>query len=300
MDDQRVLAIRNARAAEDQALEAAFGRLHGQGYRFDLPTLSHAGDGRRVVASGDAAHADLILAAGGDGTLNEVVNGLYDAGRLDAIPVGLLPYGTGNDFATGCGIAQAAPETMLARALEGVASQVDVGRADDRCFMNAVSGGVGAEATAETPRWLKDGLGKMAYFITGAIKAGNLEGKEAVFEAEGFHWSGRMLGFVVANGSHAGGNVRVSPEARFDDGLLDLTIFPERPFRDLTEIAAHYMLPSAAGIPDGVVAVRSAEVTLRASDTLHINLDGEPLRATGMRFGVLPSALCFQGAQPHP
>lgn len=296
MKEQQVLVILNGRAAGDEALRAALEARQASGTRFDVPTLAQGGDGRRVVAGLGTELPDLIIACGGDGTLNEVVNGLYDAGRLEEVPVALMPYGTGNDFATGCGIVADTPEVMLDRALNAAESRVDVGRANDRCFINAVSGGAGAEATAETPDWLKDGLGKLAYFITGAIKAGNLEGKEATFKAEGFEWSGKIVGFVVANGSHVGGNVCVAPEARLDNGLLHLTIFPERPFTELTAIAAHYLMPSREGKPEHVVTATAAAFTLEVAESLHMNLDGEPLEAQAMQFGILPSALRFRGA----
>lgn len=296
MNEKHVLVILNGRAAGDQALRAAIETRRQSGIRFHVPALAQGGDGRRVVAGLGAERPDLILACGGDGTLNEVVNGLHDAGRLEDIPVALMPYGTGNDFATGCGIAWDTPEIMLSRALDAAESRVDVGRANDRCFINAVSGGAGAEATAETPGWLKDGLGKLAYFITGAIKAGNLEGKAATFKAEGFEWSGKIVGFVVANGSHVGGNVCVAPEARLDNGLLHLLIFPERPFTELTAIAAHYLLPAHEGKPEHVVTATAAGFTLEVAESLHMNLDGEPLEAQTMQFGILPRALRFRGA----
>jgi lipid kinase YegS len=296
MNEQQVVVIMNGRASEDEALRAALAAREGNGLQFDVPTLRQGGDGRRAVAALRAVRIDLIIACGGDGTLNEVVNGLHDAGRLEDIPVALMPYGTGNDFATGSGIEVDTPEIMLAHALDAPERRVDVGRANDRCFINAVSGGAGAEATAETPDWLKDGLGKLAYFITGAIKAGNLVGKEATFKAEGFAWSGKIVGFVVANGSHVGGNVCVAPEARLDNGLLHLLIFPERPFTDLTAIAAHYLMPAREGKPEHVVTATATGFTLEVAESLHMNLDGEPLEAQAMQFGILPRALRFRGA----
>lgn len=298
MNDKNVLVILNARAANDQGLHLAFGDFHGRGYRFDIPTLTQAGDARRIVAEAATAQVDLILVGGGDGTLNEAVNGLQDAGHLENIPVALMPFGTGNDFATGCGFLPDTPDVMLRRALEATELRTDIGRAGERCFINAVSGGVGAEATAETPDWLKAGVGKLAYFLTGAVKAGNLEGKEVHFAAEGFAWSGKMFGFVVGNGSHAGGNVRVSPNARVDDGLLDLTIFPECPFADLTDIATQYMFPKGDALPDQVITAQASAFTLQASEAIHINLDGEPLQIEAMQFGILPRALRFLGGLP--
>lgn len=298
MKDKNVLVILNARAANDQDLHLAFGDLYGRGYRFDIPTLSQAGDARRVVAEATTTQVDLILMGGGDGTLNEAVSGLQDAGHLEDVPVALMPFGTGNDFATGCGFLPDTPEVMLHRALAATELRVDLGRADERIFVNAVSGGVGAEATAETPDWLKAGVGKLAYFLTGAVKAGNLEGKEVRFTAEGFAWTGKMLGFVVGNGSHAGGNVRVSPNARVDDGLLDLTIFPECPFADLTNIAAQYMFPTGDALPEQVITAQAPAFTLRANEAIHINLDGEPLQIEEMQFGIMPGALRFLGGLP--
>ena len=110
------------------------------------------GDARRFAA--EAGGADLLIAAGGDGTLNEVVHGLMDLSKAARPALGVVPLGTANDFAAGCGIPRD-PEQALALCLEGQRVPIDVGKANEHWFLNAASVGFGAAVTATTPPELK-------------------------------------------------------------------------------------------------------------------------------------------------
>ena len=97
----------------------------------------------------EAGKVDLVIAAGGDGTLNEVLNGLMNLSEVTRPTLGIVPLGTANDFATGCGIPRD-PEKALALCMKGKQVPVDVGKANGHWFINAASCGFGAEITATT------------------------------------------------------------------------------------------------------------------------------------------------------
>src|SRR5438552_18351688 len=146
----------HGKVAGNDALRAAVVGQREAGHRIEVPVTWKKGDALRFVL--EAGEVDLLIAAGGDGTLNEAVHGLMDL-SIDARPIlRVVPLGTANDFATGCDIPRD-PEKALALCMEGQAVPIDVGKANERWFLNAASVGFGAEITATTSPELKRLLG---------------------------------------------------------------------------------------------------------------------------------------------
>ena len=175
---RKVQLILNGKAAGHDALRTAVARQREAGHGIEVRVTSEKGDARRFVA--EAGEVDLLIAAGGDGTLNEVVHGLMDLSTVARPVLGVVPLGTANDFATGCGIPRD-PEEALALCMEGNEVPIDLGKANEHWFLNAASIGFGAEVTATTPPELKHLLGAAAYTVMGAILATNLR-----------HYQGRL------------------------------------------------------------------------------------------------------------
>jgi YegS/Rv2252/BmrU family lipid kinase len=175
---KRIQLILNGKVAGNDALQTAVARQRAIGHSIEVRVTSEKGDARRFVA--EAGEVDLVIAAGGDGTLNEVVHGLMDLSTVARPVLGVVPLGTANDFATGCGIPRDT-EAALALCMEGEGVPVDVGKANEHWFLNAASIGFGAEVTATTPPELKRLLGHAAYTVMGAILATNVR-----------HYQGRL------------------------------------------------------------------------------------------------------------
>src|SRR5881296_3661248 len=140
--NKKVLLILNGKAAGNDALQTAVARQRAIGHAIEVRVTSEKGDARRFVA--ETGEVDLLIAAGGDGTLNEVVHGLMQLPMAARPALGVVPLGTANDFATGCDIPRDA-EQALALCMEGGALPIDVGKANERWFLNAASAGFGAE-----------------------------------------------------------------------------------------------------------------------------------------------------------
>src|SRR6266404_8359129 len=149
---RKVQLILNGKVAANHALRTAVARQRAVGHSIEVQVTWEKGDARRFVA--EAGEVDLLIAAGGDGTLNEVVHGLMDLSRVARPVLGVVPLGTANDFAMGCGIRRD-PDEALALCMEGEGVPVDVGKANEHWFLNAASIGFGAEITASTPPELK-------------------------------------------------------------------------------------------------------------------------------------------------
>src|SRR5436190_23796068 len=168
---RRVRLIVNGKVAGNEALRIAVLGQREVGHSIEVRVTWEKGDAQRFAS--EAGEVDLLITAGGDGTLNEVVHGLMGLPRKARPVFGLVPLGTANDFATGCGIPRD-PGMALALCLEGAAVPIDVGKANEHWFLNVASAGFGAEVTATTSPELKSLLAPVAYTVMGAILAVNV------------------------------------------------------------------------------------------------------------------------------
>jgi diacylglycerol kinase family enzyme len=211
---------------------------------------------------------DLLIAAGGDGTLNEVVHGLMDLSVAARPILGIVPLGTANDFATGCGIPRE-PAKALALCMKGDGVSIDVGKANDHWFINAASSGFGAEITATTSPELHHYQGRVI-----------VPGREIT-------GSGPVA--IVGNGRQTGGGIQVAPRACIDDGLLDVLV--------VRQISPTALLAAARELqqlpPDGeyVSYFQTPWIEVHPEEAIPVNLDGEPLRFSSVRYEAVPKAI---------
>jgi lipid kinase YegS len=238
----------------------------------------------------EAGEVDLVIAAGGDGTLNEVVHGLMDLPMAARPALGVVPLGTANDFAKGCGI-PLDPDEALALCMEGTAAPVDVGKANEHWFLNAATIGFGAEITATTPPELKHLLGPAAYAVMGAILATNLHHYRGRLTLPDREITGSGPVAVVGNGRQAGGGLQVTPRARVDDGLLD--IFTVRDIPALALLTAARELQELS--PDGeyINYWQTPWAEVHTEEAIPVNLDGEPMQFSSVRYEAVPRAIRF-------
>ena len=208
---KRVRLILNGKVAGNDALRAAVSRQRADGHRIEVRVTWEKGDARRFVSEPDTV--DLVIAAGGDGTLNEVVHGLMDLSKPARPILGIVPLGTANDFATGCGIPRD-PAKALALCVRGEAVPIDIGKANDHWFINAASSGFGAEITATTSPELKRLFGPAAYTVMGAILGINLHHYQGRLTMPNREITGSGPVAIVGNGRQTGGGIQVAPRAR--------------------------------------------------------------------------------------
>ncbi|MFA7096087.1 MAG: lipid kinase YegS [Gammaproteobacteria bacterium] len=288
-----VAVLLNDRAAADPAMREALLQLRARGHRVTAALPLEPGEAVAMARDAVRQGADIVVAAGGDGTLNEVVNGVVESGCLPHCAVAVVPYGTANDFAAMCGIDPDEPARALALALENEPVAIDVGRMDDRLFINVASGGFGAQVTAETSPEAKQMLGGFAYFLKGLASVKNLTARPVEVEAPGTWWQGPALALSVGNGRQAGGGFQVCPGALLDDGLLDVVIVPEVGTEKLLALARDLLRLGRDSGFEQVVTFRTPRLEVRAPRGLQFNLDGEPVRGERFRFEVLARLLPF-------
>jgi diacylglycerol kinase (ATP) len=234
------------------------------------------GDATALASGAARAGADVVVAIGGDGTVNEVVNGLdgYDT------PLGIIPLGTANDFAMQVGIPADVDHAMDV-ILRRKPVRIDTGSLNGRRFLNASTGGVGAEATAETPADAKESLGTVAYAITGMRKLADFEPYHATFRSPDFSYDGEFLMFAVGLTKSTGGGTMVTPMASSTDGLLDLCIVEGMNRREFGAVALKVKRGEHIGHPK-VHYKQLRNVTIDAPEALSVNVDGE--NSIGKRF----------------
>ena len=268
-----VLVIHGARA-DQPALREMVARVRADGHRVEPQVTFEPGDGDRFARDAAAAGADAVVAVGGDGTVNEVVNGLSGSD----VPMGIVPLGTANDFARQVGI-PLDPDEAIDLVLRREPIRVDTAELNDRRFLNVSTGGVGAEATAETPLEAKEALGLLAYIVTGVKKLVELEPRRAYFGGPGFAYRGEFLIFAVGNGRMTGGGTLLTPRASVTDGLLDLCVIEAMSRRDFARLSLQVKKGEHLGLP-GVHYAQLPWLKVTSVEPLSVNLDGEGVEAT--------------------
>ena len=283
---KRVHLVLNGKVAANDALRAAVARHRKAGHRIEVGVTWEKGDARRFVS--EAGNVDLLIAAGGDGTVNEVLHGLMDLSEAVRPTLGIVPLGTANDFANGCGIPRD-PNKALSLCMKGEAVPIDVGKANDRWFINAASSGFGAEITATTSPELKRLLGPAAYTVMGAILAINLQHYQGRLMLPGREITNSGPVAIVGNARQTGGGIQVAPRACIDDGLLDVLI--------VRQISPTALLAAARELqqlpPDGeyISYLQTPWLEVHPEEAIPVNLDGEPLRFSTVRYEAVPKAI---------
>lgn len=290
-DRRHFALIMHGARAELPALRHLVSWVRAKGHRVDPHVTWEAGDATALARASAAAGVDAVLAAGGDGTVNEVLNGLsgFD------VPLGIIPVGTANDFARQAGIPLDADHAMDV-VLHRPPVRVDSAELNGRRFLNVSTGGVGAEATAETPVEAKESMGALAYAITGVRKLRELEPRRVRISAPGFAHEADVLLFAVGNARQTGGGSVITPRARITDGLLDLCLVEALPRAEFARVALRIRGGEHLDHP----AVRYAQLpALRiAGDApLSVNVDGEPCDARVLEYRVRKGDLLLHVAR---
>lgn len=258
-----------------------------------LKITSKRGSAGRFARAALKRGCDLIVAAGGDGTLNEVINGIGEPSGN--VRVGLIPLGTGNDFARTLGI-----PTDLDQCIEvllaGHTRAIDLVRVTSdrtRYFVNVSAGGFSGLVDEKLTPELKKTWGPLAYLRCAAAALPELrayrtqialDDKETISE--------NLYNVIIGNGRYVAGGIPVAPEASPDDGLLDLVLIPERPVADLALLAPQ-MLTGHHLSSASIIYRRAARISVNSKPGMWFNVDGELVGNEPAIFEVLPRALQF-------
>jgi diacylglycerol kinase (ATP) len=279
------------RAAEH--FEVMSVRLRDRYDAVEIAMTAGDGDAARAARVAIADGCSTVFAAGGDGTVNEVLNGVAGADALDRTTIGIVPLGTGNDFAAALGI-PAGVEPALDVLLQGRTLDVDLGEVNGRLFVNTSGGGFIAEASVAVTPQLKTIAGRLAYFIGGAQTLLEFDPVRATVALEP---GGQRIGlglyaFAVCNSRLIGGGRLIAPDAVIDDGLLDVCL--------IEAMSAIEFVALARKVADGdhvddprVRYVQASSARFELEREVRVNTDGEVFTARRCEYRVLPKAARF-------
>ena len=252
-----------ARAQLAQAIADA------QGHAVELFITERVGHARELAAAAVRRGARLVVAWGGDGTINEVASAL----AFGEVPMGIIPAGSGNGLARELGV-DLRPERALLDALAATPRQIDVGDVEGRLFVNIA--GIGVDAFVASRFSLARRRGFLGY-INITIRA--LETYVPTtyrMTSEGVTVTARALLVTIANSAQFGNGARIAPGARVDDGLLDLVVIEER-WRVATIVQLPRLFTGTADRIRGCTTQRIQEVTIEADEPMTYHVDGEPV-----------------------
>jgi len=298
-----------------RALEGCLGEVLGApGRDWELERTRGPRDAERIAREGVRAGVRRVVVVGGDGTTSEVVTGLLAADLGAEAEIALLPFGTGGDLPRTLGIPRD-PRRAAALLAEGKVRRLDAGRVRLRgragrpatyYFLNVASlglGGLVCELVNASPKL----LGGTASFLIGSLRAiARWKSPPVTLRLDGevVH-EGPLALAAAANGRFFGGGMQVAPQARPDDGLLDVVVIP-----GLARIQLAAKLPliyrGAHLSQPGTRLLRglrleaepdSAEAAGAEADTaVWVEVDGEPLGTLPAEIEILPGAIAFVGA----
>jgi diacylglycerol kinase (ATP) len=252
-----------------------------------------AGMAQKFAKEAVCSGCDYIIAAGGDGTLNEVVNGMVP--YRDRIRLGLLPLGTGNDFARCLKLPVDLEENfeILAAARTRRIDLVRVKSDRTRYFVNVSAGGFSGVVNEKLTRAVKKTWGPLAYLRSAAAAFPDLRAyRTTVRFGQNESISLDLYNVVIANGRYVAGGLPIAPEANPSDGLLDVILIPKRSNMEMALLVARILMGKHLR-SDGIVFRRLPKISIRSRPGMWFNVDGELVGNEPAVFEIIPRALQF-------
>lgn len=285
MRERRALLILHGKQAANDQVRAAVTARREAGWELAVRVTWESGDARRFVEQALQQGYPTLVAGGGDGTLREVAEAMALA--KTGASLAFLPLGTANDFARAAGVPLDPLEAL--RLLDVPARPIDMGEVDGRLFLNMATGGFGSSVTANTSEELKRVLGAAAYLLTGLRRVAEVRAAFGRFRGPGFQWEGEFIALGIGNARQAGGGHVLCPQARVDDGLLDLCIVPAA--EDMVGTLATLLSGGLNGLQSVSLSARLPWLEVEEAQGLDLNLDGEPAEHRRLCFSARAKAL---------
>ena len=246
-------------------------KLEVAGYEASCHATTGAGDATKAARLAVERQYDIVIAAGGDGTIHEVVNGLAEQEYRPKL--GIIPAGTTNDFARALHIPRdvgAAVDIIT----KGELIPVDIGRINDRYFINIAGGGRITELTYEVPSRLKTMLGQLAYYLKGVEMLPSIKASDLKIEYDGKLFEGEAMMFLVGLTNSIGGFEKLAPDASINDGLFSLLILKKVNLAEFIRIAT--LAIRGEHVNDtNVIYTQANRIKVYSDEKVQLNLDGE-------------------------
>ncbi len=224
-----------------------------------------------VLRSLDQNEYTKIIAAGGDGTINVVVNAMMKSGC--DLPLAILPAGTANDYAHYFNIPTDL-DGMLSIATGENYVRADIGRCNDRYFVNVAAIGSVIDVSQKTDSNMKNALGIFAYYLKGLSELRTLRPMKVKITANGRQFTENIFFMVVLNGNSAGGFRKLGVNSSINDGVFDVIIFKETKFADLPLLVID-VLQGKHTDNDHVMYFQTSRIRIDSEEQISTDVDGE-------------------------
>lgn len=260
-----------------------------QNCEHEIIITGYPGHATEIAAAKSAEERCRIYSVGGDGTLNEVLNGVAGTGSSLAV----IPSGSGNDFIKSI-VGKAVPEDIIPATIKGTEQLIDYGRVNDKYFINIASVGFDAKVAYQTELFKKLPMisGKTAY-ILGILNTIIIRSNEYIeLKLDDRVVSGDTLLIAAGIGKYYGGGVKALPDAVIDDGLFDVCHVEGVPRLKILRLFPQY-IKGLHGSIEGVHFYRSKKVEITAEKPIPLNRDGEIILAQKAVFEIFPKSLPF-------
>jgi len=250
---------------------------------------SRAGEAPQIVKENCAGYS-AVVAVGGDGTVLEVTNGLVEAG-MD-IPLGVIPLGSGNDFAKAVNIPEGFEhiEECLQIIAEKPAKLVDLARFNGRVFLNIASIGFDAEIIRDLHQIKRFIKGKGAYLLSVFIKVLTYKPKYVELQLDDKKIKTKILLAAFCNGNSYGGGMLVNPEGSLTDGLLDVILIDPVPRYKIILLLSKFIKGKHLSLPY-VTTHKCREIKVTSEEPMAVNVDGECPITTPVVLGISPMSI---------
>lgn len=262
---------------------------NSRGYRYEIVTTGYPGHASEIAKQKSDEEPCRIYSVGGDGTLNEVLNGM--AGSSSSL--GVIPSGSGNDFIRSI-IGSTIPDNIMAATIEGTEKLIDYAMINDKYFINISSVGFDAEVAYQTGHFKKLPFisGKIAYILGILATILVCKNHHMELELDNEVVSGKSLLIAAGIGKYYGGGIFALPDAEIDDGLFDVCHVDAMSRLKILRLFPQYMKGLHRNIK-GVHLHRSKKVEIRAERPIPLNRDGEIILTDKAVFEIFPRSLPF-------
>ncbi|MCF6138856.1 diacylglycerol/lipid kinase family protein [Pseudalkalibacillus berkeleyi] len=261
--------------------------LRNKGYDVIVKMTKKQLDATKFARTSCEDAYDLVVSMGGDGTLNETVNGL--ANQEHCPRFGIIPTGTVNDFARALNIPLDFEEA-LSLIEQGDTRPVDIGKVNDQYFMNIAAVGAIAEATYEVSPKQKTMLGPLAYMLEGLKTLSSKKSYNIQLKHDQGEWEGEALLVLAALTNSVGGFEKVAPDAEVDDGKLKCLVVHDVALPKFIKIVTE-LLGGKHVDDENVEYISTSKLEISSSEKLHSNIDGDEGDTLPLNIEILPRHL---------
>ncbi len=274
-----------ATRASPRRVKQALNQLLRHGWQLEVVQTRAPGHATAIAGEAVRRNDDVVVAAGGDGTVNEVIQALAHSETA----LGVMPLGLENIWAKEIGIGNDL-QKAAASLVDGERRWVDLGQAGDRYFLLMASLGIDSLIVQEVTQQTKLRLGETAYLLSGFKMLTSFRGVDVIIYVGGRALRRRALLVVVGNTRLYAGRVQITCEACVDDGLLDICLFNQDDLLTQSRYVVSIMAGRHRQTP-GVEYLRAPRLSIESSPDWPVQADGDIAGSTPMLFQAVPEAL---------